>query len=65
MGDHEDVTSPLASMLGMIEVFMPIMETAKGFKAKMEAEGWSPTVAEDVAREFMVGAMFMAMRGNR
>lgn len=61
----EDPGSALTGMLGMLEAFAPIMEMAKGLKTQMEAEGWSPSAAEDVARELMVGAMRVAMGGRR
>lgn len=61
----EDPGSALTSMLCMLEAFAPIMEMAKGMKAQMEADGWSPTAAEDVARELLVGAVRLAMRGAK
>lgn len=37
----------------------PIFEQAKGIKVKMEADGWSPTAAEQAALTWLVGALAM------
>ena len=33
----------------------PFFEMAKGLRAKFEAEGWSPTVAEQLSAEWLIG----------
>ena len=35
----------------------PFFETANGMRAKLEADGWSPTAAEQVAQTWLMGAM--------
>lgn len=49
--------NPMYEMLNMIEALDPLVAGAKGIKAKLEEEGFSSRVAEDVAREFLVGCM--------
>lgn len=53
--------SPMADLLGVVEIFQPVMDVAKGLRASLEAEGFSPTASEDVAREFMVSFIRKAM----
>lgn len=46
--------SPLRNALLMInEMLTPVREAAKGYRAQLEADGWSPTVAEQMATVYL------------
>lgn len=40
-----------------IEALAPIFEAAEGMKTDLERRGWSPTVAESVAHQWMLNVM--------
>lgn len=64
--DEPDVEVSLAENLVGLGVEMePFFEQARGIKARMEAEGWSPTTAEQVAGTWLMGAIsFMWASAN-
>lgn len=45
------------AMLEVNENLAPILDAAAGVKADLERRGWSPTAAETVATQWLVGAM--------
>lgn len=61
----DEKPDPALGFMEMFEALAPMFASAKGMKATLEADGWSPTVAEDVAREFMVGCIRMSFGGRR
>jgi hypothetical protein len=44
-------------MLDMTGLMEPIYDTADGMKRDLEARGWSPTMAEQVAGSWLCAAM--------
>lgn len=55
MPDEEETPNMFSAMMQFNEALAPLFDMAKGMKAQMEADGWSPTAAEDVSRELLVG----------
>jgi hypothetical protein len=49
-----DITAAMLDMTGLME---PIYDTADGMKRDLEARGWSPTMAEQVAGSWLCAAM--------
>jgi hypothetical protein len=45
------------------ELVAPILDAADGMKADMERRGWSPTAAETVALQWLIGAMGAVWKG--
>lgn len=50
-------------MLEAVDAFQPMFDAAKGVRAQLETEGWSPTAAETVATEWLLGCVRTAFRG--
>lgn len=48
----------------MRQVLAPIEEAARGYRAEMEANGWSPTVAEQMAFQLHLTLMSQFMNGG-
>lgn len=46
-----------AQLMQYQEVMNVISDAAKGMRAKLESEGWSPTMAEAVAGEWLMKMM--------
>lgn len=44
-----------ANLMNMIALLDPVFEAGKGLRVKLEAEGWSPTVAEALAEQVVSG----------
>lgn len=42
------------SLMQYTEVIDVMVDAAKGMRAKLEADGWSPTVAEQVAGTWLI-----------
>lgn len=47
----------MLALLDGIEALTPIFEAAEGMKADLERRGWSPTVAESVAHQWLLNVM--------
>lgn len=59
-----EAAANLASGLAdVMEIMAPMFETAKGMRAAMEAEGWSPTVAEQTAATWLNATIARAVAG--
>ena len=57
MNPDQQRTDLSNAMLGMLESFAPVIDTADGMKADLERRGWSPTAAEQVSLAWLMGAM--------
>lgn len=51
-------------MAAAADVLTQIREIANGFKRQLEADGWSPTAAEQCAAAFIVSTIQVATRGK-
>lgn len=47
----------MLALLDGIEALSPIFDAAEGMKADLERRGWSPTVAESVAHQWLLNVM--------
>ena len=52
------------ALLGVSEVFQPILDYADGMKADMERRGWSPTASEQAALAWLLGAIQQSFQGQ-
>jgi hypothetical protein len=52
-------------MLQMSAAFEPVFDAGKGLRAKLEADGWSPTIAEALAAEFVRETVQLAFRKGK
>ena len=57
MTDNFDV---LKAMMDGVEAFTPVFDAAEGMKADLERRGWSPTMAETIAGQWLAQVMNMA-----
>lgn len=48
-----------------IEALQPVFDTAGGIKADMERRGWSPTVAEMIAHQWLANMLDQMWRMAR
>jgi hypothetical protein len=51
------------AMLAITEQMSPILDAADGMRADLERRGWSPTAAETVALQWLVGAVAQVWKG--
>lgn len=63
--DYDTLTNEFAKAIAQItDMFAPIEEAARGYRAKLEANGWSPTVAESMAAQYFTVLMSSQMTGK-
>lgn len=56
------ITMAMLDMSGCLE---PIYDTADGMKRELESRGWSPTMAEQGAGAWLIGALSTIGRGGQ
>lgn len=49
--------NPAEAMMAMVEQLSPLFEAATGLRRKLEADGWSPTMAESIAGDVVAGLL--------
>lgn len=54
-----------AALMGLGEMFQPIIDYADGMKADMERRGWSPTAAETASLTWLCGAIDQSFRTSK
>ncbi len=52
-------------LLDAVGLMQPIFDAADGMKRDLESRGWSPTVAEQCAGIWLMGAVASAMGGGK
>ncbi len=52
-----DAAGALRAMLDVNEAFAPILDAADGMRAELERRGWSPTMAEGLAGQYLAALM--------
>lgn len=55
------LTESAASLLDQAII---LAETATGYRARLEAAGWSPTAAEQVAQHFLMSMQAVAFKAT-
>lgn len=60
----KEATDMTTALIGMNETFQPIIEAAGGFRANMEASGWSPAAAEAAALVYLKGMITLSFAAN-
>lgn len=56
--DPQDMAAKLAaSMMDTLTALRPLFEAAQGLKSQLEADGWSPTAAEQIAEAIVLKAL--------
>lgn len=62
--DVDAATNEVAKGIANIrQTLAPIEEAARGYRAELEKNGWSPTVAEQMAFQFHAYLMVQFMNG--
>lgn len=57
----EPTTNLSRDIMAALDGLAPVFESAKGLRARLEADGWSPTAAEAVALEWLQGIIRKAV----
>lgn len=55
--DDETTPNPMTALLDMVDSVMPLFEAFKGLRECLEADGRSPTAAEELAVEWGTAIM--------
>lgn len=55
MATEPDPNEALAGLMAIAESVVPFIEFAEGQKATLVERGWTPTSADVIARELLVG----------
>ena len=48
-----EATEPLRALLDVNEALSPMLDAADGMRADLERRGWSPTMAEALAGQYL------------
>jgi hypothetical protein len=59
---NKDEPTMAETMAQMHENMLHLAETAQGYKVALEAMGWSPTMAEQIAGHFLIQLHEMALK---
>lgn len=63
MKDSRSLEAERALFLELSESLDPFIEFTKGYKAKLEKEGFSPTAAEQAALSMLIALQTKAIQG--
>lgn len=58
-------TELATALMDIAEQMSPILDAADGMRHELEGRGWSPTAAEQVALQWLLGAMTQVWRGAK
>lgn len=63
MSEADDMIRKSTEVLLQMSAQMdPFFDAAKGMKARLESDGWSPTMAEQLSAEWLVGIIRKAVK---
>lgn len=58
--EASDMAPHLMNMIALLE---PVFEAGTGLRVKLEAEGWSPTIAEALSHQLISGIIAKMLAG--